>query len=150
MRRDPAGEIGVPAAKRRAVAVALALALIAVGGCGGGGGGQGGDGVAVGTGEESPTPTTPKAIRLPRVDTKECGDLVESGAGTYDVEAGGVDCGTGREVAQQWEDECASGTPQPCTVSAGFDCSSSSAGTELTRVVCEGPGDQVVLFENGA
>jgi len=80
---------------------------------------------------------------------RECGNLVESGAGTYAVKARGTDCGLARRVARQWEDECASEGDGSCRVSAGYDCAYREAGYELGYITCTSGAVQVT-FETGA
>jgi hypothetical protein len=142
-------------------AVLVALLLASVPGCGGSSDSDGDGVVRVRTGQ-TPAPansnevrvpstrTEPKVIRVPVHVKKECGDLVESGAGIYGVVAGGPDCATARGVAKQWEDECASASTSKCTVSSGFVCTYKSRGYESIEVFCENPSRQIVSFESGA
>jgi hypothetical protein len=96
----------------------------------------------------APAPTTPAPP--PVQDGLDCGDLAESGAGTYGVRALEADCGTARQVAQEWENGCVGAQlTNPCTVSAGFECSVDESGLELYRVSCKS-GGATVRFENGS
>lgn len=78
--------------------------------------------------------------------SRNCGDLVDSGAGSYSVRSLNVTCGIATQVATQWETNCTSGS---CTVPAGFSCSYTSGGIELIYVTCV-DGSRKVTFENGA
>lgn len=78
-----------------------------------------------------------------------CGNLVESGAGSYNVQATGIDCATARQVAAQWEKECAQTPSGSCEVSSGYYCSFQAAGEELGYINCV-DGERQVKFETGA
>jgi hypothetical protein len=83
------------------------------------------------------------------VAERDCGNLVESGAGTYAVKAKGADCDLARNVARQWETECATGGDGSCRVSAGYECVYRDAGYELGYITCTS-GSAQVRFETGA
>ena len=89
------------------------------------------------------------AKRRPAPKTVRCGDLVESGAGTYDVRATGVDCETAIVVARQWESECASASDGSCEVTLGFACAYAQTGYELGSITCT-MGDRKVSFQTGS
>jgi hypothetical protein len=78
-----------------------------------------------------------------------CGDLVESGAGTYDVRATGLDCETAIVIARQWEQECATQPDGSCEVTLGFDCTYRQVAHELGEIACVS-GDRRVEFQTGA
>ena len=78
-----------------------------------------------------------------------CGDLVESGAGTYDVRATGLDCETAIVVARQWEQECATQPDGSCEVTLGFDCTYRQTGYELGEIACVS-GERRVEFQTGS
>jgi hypothetical protein len=80
---------------------------------------------------------------------RDCGNLVESGAGTYAVKARGPDCDLARTVARRWETECATGGDGSCRVSAGYDCTYRDVGYELGYITCTS-GPAQVRFETGA
>ena len=79
----------------------------------------------------------------------DCGDLAESGAGTYNVRATGVDCETAIVIARQWEDECATRPDGSCRVTLGFSCKYRQAGYESGVISCTS-GRRAVRFETGA
>lgn len=81
----------------------------------------------------------------------KCGDLVESGAGTYNVVANGANCFTARHMAYLWQEVCLwpDAGPNPCPVIDGFSCISTEVGLELVTIQCT-KGRRVVSFENGA
>lgn len=81
--------------------------------------------------------------------SRSCGDLVESGAGTYKVQSVNTVCDIATQVARQWEDQCASQPSGTCTVRAGFACTYVDAGIELGRITCTS-GSRKVTFETGA
>jgi hypothetical protein len=81
--------------------------------------------------------------------SRSCGNLVENGAGTYSISSVDVICDIARQVARQWEMQCASKPSGSCTVGAGFACSYKQVGEELGNITCTS-GDRRVAFENGA
>jgi hypothetical protein len=83
------------------------------------------------------------------VETVECGNLVESGAGTYNVHATGLDCETAIVVARQWEQECATQPDGSCEVTLGFACAYRQVAHELGEIACV-KGARRVSFETGA
>lgn len=80
-----------------------------------------------------------------------CGNLVEGGAGTYNVAANGVDCNAARQMAAIWEGVCfgPDEAPNPCPVNDGFGCTRTQVGYELASIQCI-KDDRAVTFENGA
>jgi hypothetical protein len=103
-------------------------------------------GEAVGKGAGTTAATTERAAETV---TRSCGDLAQDGAGTYGVASVNVECTTARQVAQQWETECASQPSGDCTVSTGFACNYEQTGEELGSITCSN-ADRKVTFENGA
>ena len=97
------------------------------------------------TADPAPPPFPPPGT------SAECGNLVESGAGSYGVKGNGVDCGRARVVAETWEAVCfgVDPGPQSCPVVYGFSCSQTLTGEEISSVQCV-DGDRAVTFENGA
>lgn len=77
---------------------------------------------------------------------RECGDLAEEGAGTYSVRSENVVCDIARQVAYQWESQCAATS---CSVPAGFACSTVQVGYELSNTTCLS-GSRKVTFESGS
>ena len=80
---------------------------------------------------------------------RSCGNLVEEGAGTYNVQSVNVVCDIARQVATQWEGECATRPSGSCTVRAGFACSYQEIGEELAAITCT-DSDRRVTFQSGA
>ena len=80
----------------------------------------------------------------PEPISRSCGNLVETGAGSYNVRSVDVICDIALQVARQWEMECASNSGGDCTVLAGFYCDYTQTGYELGTISCtsgEQPGD---------
>lgn len=92
--------------------------------------------------QEPPAP----AASLPK---ESCGDLATDGAGTYTVESVGVECGEARQVAEQWEEQCADEPSGDCQVSAGFYCNFEEVAIEQANITCAS-GNRRVTFESGA
>lgn len=92
-----------------------------------------------------PPPEPPPGSKI------NCGDLAESGAGTYNVVANGANCFTARHMAYLWQEICFApdAGPNPCPVTDGFSCISTEVGLELVTIQCI-KGRRVVSFENGA
>lgn len=80
-----------------------------------------------------------------------CGDLVESGAGSYNVVAKNESCSVARQVAEEWEQTCASSgdAEEPCFVPSNYKCDYEQTGYESGEVTCSSEGS-TVRFENGA
>jgi len=97
------------------------------------------------TGGGPPPPEPPPGSKI------KCGDLAESGAGTYDVVANGANCFTARHMAYLWQEICFApdAGPNPCPVIDGFNCISTEVGLELVTIQCI-KGRRIVSFENGA
>jgi hypothetical protein len=97
------------------------------------------------TGGAPPAPEPPPGSRI------KCGDLAESGAGTYNVVANGANCDTALHMAYLWQEICFAPDrgPNPCPVIDGFTCLSTEVGLELVTIQCI-KGRRVVSFENGA
>lgn len=93
----------------------------------------------------TPPPEPPPGSKI------KCGDLAESGAGTYNVVANGANCFTARHMAYLWQEICLApdAGPNPCPVTDGFSCISTEVGVELVTIQCI-KGRRVVSFENGA
>ena len=96
------------------------------------------------TTEPDTTTTEPEKPR-----SADCGDIAQSGAGTYNVRATGVDCETAIVIARQWEDECATRPDGSCRVTLGFSCRYRQAGYESGVINCTS-GARAVTFETGA
>jgi hypothetical protein len=95
-----------------------------------------------------PAGTSPTGGTAPAGVTTSCGDLVKEGAGTYDVQATGVDCPLARRIAREWEKQCAS-SPHTCTISSGYSCNTKVLGEELAHITCRS-GARSVEFSSGA
>jgi hypothetical protein len=80
---------------------------------------------------------------------RSCGNLVESGAGSYNVQSVNVICDIALQVARQWEMECAITPEGDCTVRTGFFCDYTQTGYELGTIACTN-GTRQVTFETGA
>ena len=80
---------------------------------------------------------------------RSCGNLVEDGAGTYNVSSVDVVCDLAKQVARQWEMQCANQPSGSCTVGLDFSCSYSRPGYELGSISCTN-ADRRVSFETGA
>jgi hypothetical protein len=106
-------------------------------------------------GDEPDPPPSAEQPPAPSGQTKYCGQLVESGAGTYDVQGTGVECALARQVAREWQQQCATqqlGASQPggaCTVSAGYECETQREAAELAIIRCT-DGTREVKLSFGA
>lgn len=92
-----------------------------------------------------PPPLPPATVEA------QCGDLVDGGAGSYNVVADGVDCGRARLIAALWSEVCFSpdSGPASCPMIYGFSCNQAVIGEELASIQCL-KGQRAVSFENGA
>jgi hypothetical protein len=147
--RNDAGEQRSPTRRRVGISLATLVALVSLA-----------TGIltlkdqVLGT-DDSDAPPPVQQLPVPAGETKYCGKLVESGAGTYDVQGTGVECALARQVAREWQQQCATqqlGASQPgvaCTVSAGYECDTHREAVELAIIRCT-DGTREVKLSFGA
>ena len=84
----------------------------------------------------------------PEPISRSCGNLVETGAGSYNIESVAVICDIALQVARQWEMECAA-NPTATGTSMRESFATTQTGFELGTLTCTG-GSLQVTFETGA
>lgn len=84
--------------------------------------------------QEAPSPPPPSPSE-PTTPFADCGDIAESGAGVYGVQASGVDCVMADRIASEWQDQCGFQGMTDCPV-AGYNCAGDQQGSELFKIVC--------------